>query len=479
MVPSSSDLDRLTQRVDQWCSEGRIVGAEILIRQAGEVLVHSAHGWRNRERRQALRTGTIYRARSMVKPMVATLLLQLAEAGRVDIDEPVARYLPSWDNPRSAQVRIRALLSHTAGFEQGTWPRPFQDYPDLRALVDDIGRAGPSHPNDPSHRYSDLGGATIGALVTELSGVPVETLLSQRICEPLGMRDTFFHFDPGAPWIERMASTYRWRPAERRFDRYWDPSMPARVPYFRASGGILCTVSDYARFLEASMHEGRYPGGRLFEAETLHGALRLADQAYYAGFWALAAGGATQGQNPMPPTLGHVGTDGTWCLAVPELDLVALYFTQSRDRDLKASFGLHLGDLFDLPGPTSRTKIPPAQAIEEGLAAAPLELGQRGLHRAVLGSYRLELAKFPIVFSDDRGRISTWLKGDQAHLVPIAGQPRSFALGWYRNGRLAEVWRERDLRVRFVPGDESLPVTGVEIHRGDILLTSGPRLADA
>lgn len=480
---SSASLHSLQDHVAAWCRDGRIVGAELLIRRGGEVHTHAAFGWRNRERRQRLEVGSIYRVRSMAKPFVATAALMLADAGALDVDDAVARYLPSWDNPRSRAVTLRQLMGHVGGFEQ-SWPRPLETFADLRAAVDAVGEAGPRHPPGVEHRYSDVGGATVAAVVAAITGEPIEDVLRARILAPLNLADTHLGFDVDAPWVQRMVSTYRWLPAERRFECYWDPSRPQRVPFFRGGGGMYTTLADYATFLEAWMHAGRHGSTNLLRPETVHAALQRAPDGRYGMFWDLPRGGRP---GAMPPTFGHVGTDGTWAMAVPELDLVALYFTQSRNRDLKMSFGLHLGDALDLPGPMSLRTVAIETAREWGLRPETVDVDALA---EVEGRYQIAGARSPIAFelvphaADPSGGdllegrlegwLEGWLKGERVHLIPLGA--RRFAPGWIRNGAPAEVWREEGLELRFLPSDRARAIETLEIRQGDKVLTRGPRL---
>ena len=104
----------------------------------------------------------------MTKPFTAAAVFIFMEEGRLSLDDRVARYLPSWQNDSSRDVTIRQLLSHTGGFVQGG-PRSFWSYESLRAAVDAVGAAGPQHPPGENYEYSDVGSATLGALVEEIS----------------------------------------------------------------------------------------------------------------------------------------------------------------------------------------------------------------------------------------------------------------------------------------------------------------------
>jgi CubicO group peptidase (beta-lactamase class C family) len=123
----------------------------------------------------------------------------------------------------------------------------------------------------------------------------------------------------------RVSCTYaggkgKWR-------KYWDNSSPQAVPYFRGSGGIYSTTADYARFMAMWMDRGEAGSQRFLQPETIQLALTTSP---------LSDGGDNgygyqwQVHKKTPLTFGHGGSDGTLAIAIPEEDLIFLYFTQSR-----------------------------------------------------------------------------------------------------------------------------------------------------
>lgn len=345
-VPGA-DLQRLADEVASWVADGDVVGAEVLVIRNGRAILHESIGWSDRERGVPLERNSIFRIRSMTKPLVGTAVLILMEEGRLTLDDPAAKYLPSFDNERSRSITIRQLLSHTSGLgDHGRddigLPQRSDEYETLRELVDDIGQIGPTRVVD-EYYYSDSGSSALGAIVAEVSGMPVERFIEGRILEPLGMTDTHTRFAPGLPWAGRMNSTYRWSSEAGGFERYWDPSMDQRFPYFRASGGVYSNTMDYARFMTMWMHGGRFGDVRLLSRATVEAALRPATDlglGPYGMQWRIWNPETVDG---IPLLFGHGGSDGTLALGFPAIDAVVLYFTQSRGHDQRVRFQSHLG----------------------------------------------------------------------------------------------------------------------------------------
>jgi len=328
-------FETLSEAVQEWVGAEQIVGAEVLLVKDERVVFHEAVGWSDKAAGAPLERNSIYRIRSMTKPFTATSIFLLAEGGELELDDPVAKYLPSWRNERSGEITIRQLLSHSGGFVQGGFAGPFAQYPDLRAAVDAAGEAGPQNSPGERYEYSDVGSATLGAVVAETSGMPVERFLETRILEPLGLSDTRTAFTPDAPWAGRMNPTYMKATPEAPWFQYWHPSREQQFPFFRASGGLYTTVFDYARWLHLWMDRGVADELRLLSEETVTTALQPAMTPGYGLHWEIFS--------PLPedgtlPAFGHGGSDGTLAVAMPDLNAVALIFTQSRGNGVLRQF---------------------------------------------------------------------------------------------------------------------------------------------
>lgn len=329
----TSDLAALEDQIRSWVENGAIVGAAFMLVKDRRIVAHSAVGWSDMERGTPMERNSIYRIRSMTKPFTGTAILMLIEEGELALDDRVSVYLPSFDNDRSREITIRQLLTHYGGLSRSGWPGTPWDYPSLRALVDDVGEMGPVNPPGSGFEYSNLGSATLGAVVAKVSSMPVEQFFETRIFEPLDLQDTHTHFTPDASWAERMNSTYWWNGTE--WEKYWDNTMEQVYPFFQTAGGLYSTVFDYARFLTVWMDLGAYAGGRLLSDETALDALspRPGDEDGNYGYqWQVWGDPDDAGERAV---FGHGGYNGTIAVAVPAYDALILYFTQSTETDTR------------------------------------------------------------------------------------------------------------------------------------------------
>ncbi|MCA9277591.1 MAG: beta-lactamase family protein [Phycisphaeraceae bacterium] len=331
----SEDLRHLVEVAEQFVADDRIVGAEMLIVKNRKTILHEAVGWSDREAGIPLKENSYYRLRSMTKPFTGTAALMLIDRGLLRLDSRPAEYFASWDNDRSRHITVEQLLTHTSGFIQEGWPVPAASFDTLQGIVDVCGKQGPQLSPGDQFTYSDVNSFTLGALVTHLSGMPVEQFIATEILMPLGLNDTHIGYSPSEQWASQMNPTYQRDDQTKEWYKYWTPQESEVFPYFRASGGLVSTITDYARWLsywmdwineskeDTSPSTRQLLSQRLVEAAlTQHG---FDQDGGYGYHWSL------YGDDPL--VFGHSGSDGTVAVAVPDPDVIVLFFTQSRGSD--------------------------------------------------------------------------------------------------------------------------------------------------
>jgi CubicO group peptidase (beta-lactamase class C family) len=136
-----------------------------------------------------------YRIGSITKTFVAVAVLRLRDAGLVDLDEPIGRFVPDTGYATST---LRALLSHTSGMQSepvGPWweRSPGGDFPTLAARNDGSGAV--AGPGDYFH-YSNLGYGLLGEVIARVTGTPWWDVVSTEVLGPLGMARTTYHPAP-------------------------------------------------------------------------------------------------------------------------------------------------------------------------------------------------------------------------------------------------------------------------------------------
>jgi CubicO group peptidase (beta-lactamase class C family) len=214
----------------------------------------------------------LYGIASITKTFTGTAIMQLRDAGRLDLDDPAVRWLPelgSLANPfgPAEAVTIRRMLSHESGLPAdppGTdWTGPaYQGEPDqtLRRAAE-IRVQFPPHAR---HQYSDLAYQWLGEIITRASGIPYPRYIRDFILDPLGLTATDFLPLP-AEMTARSATGYQWR----ALSDYLGPA-PLMPPVW-AEGGLWSCVDDLARWISFQLRAYREPEatGQVLDAASL------------------------------------------------------------------------------------------------------------------------------------------------------------------------------------------------------------------
>lgn len=301
-------------------------GVVLLVARGGQVVLHEAVGYQDFDSKTPLKTDGLFRMASNTKPVIATAVLMLAEEKKLQLADNARKYLPSFDNYRAGWIQIRHLLSHTSGMRSGPiFLQPLLPNTTLQKEVARFGEIGADLPPGTTYSYNNPGFNTLGAVIEVVSGQPLETFLEERIYEPLGMHDSLNHESRADR--DRMSTVYS-RDETGTWKVEWQTDDDPDYPFVRASGGMISTAADYARFCEMWRRGGDLDGTRLIEKQSVEAAWTPAPNTrhgeagnnHYGYGWSYQEGRGW----------GHGGSDGTYALVNPAEELTILVFGQSR-----------------------------------------------------------------------------------------------------------------------------------------------------
>src|SRR5687767_10092613 len=219
-------------------------------------LVHSgSNGYTDIERKIKADTHSAFRIASMSKSFAAMAILQLRDAGKLHLDDPVYNYIPELKqqtmlSPDAPAVTIRHLLTHAAGFpEDNPWGDRQLDVPDEEMLA--MFRKGISFSNVPGEtfEYSNMGFAMLGYIIKKVSGQPYEQFIREKIFKPLNMTNTWWEYNE-VP-ADKLANGYRY--ANGR----WNKETLLHAGAYGAMGGLITTMEDFAKY--TSFHLSAWP----------------------------------------------------------------------------------------------------------------------------------------------------------------------------------------------------------------------------
>ncbi|PZS28017.1 MAG: serine hydrolase [Pseudonocardiales bacterium] len=186
------DMGHWQERLDKLAAAHRVPGAVLGLLQDGAVTA-MATGSLNVETEVAATPDAVFQIGSITKSYTATMVMQLVDEGRVDLDAPVVSLLPELklaDDDAAAQVTTRHLLCHTSGIEGDHFKDTGRGDDALERYVASCARVGFSHPVGATMSYCNTGYNIAGRLVEKLDGRSWDASLHARIVEPLGLSRT-------------------------------------------------------------------------------------------------------------------------------------------------------------------------------------------------------------------------------------------------------------------------------------------------
>jgi len=305
--------ERLTQ-VSAWLkaqvSSERLAGASLAIARRGQIVYQQTAGVSDQGTGQAFADDTIVRIFSMTKPITTVAAMMLYERGCFQLDHPVARYIPAFEQtqvwlggdltktePQTTRMTVRQLMTHTSGLTYGFMNQNVVDA-DYRTRgldqnketlladwVDELAEVPLICQPGTEWHYS-VSTDVLGRLVEIWSGQSLAEFFEQEIFGPLGMQDTGFAVPEDQ--AHRFSSLYRPAsgavmgaaspPVDPLKDR--DPGLllldaVATSPYLRSprfysgGGGLVSTMGDYCRFCQMLMDGGILGQTRLLSPKTI------------------------------------------------------------------------------------------------------------------------------------------------------------------------------------------------------------------
>lgn len=361
---SSDTLAKIDKIAKDAIAKRATPGCVVLVAKNGRIVFEKAYGHHTYERKQKMSTDDIFDLASITKVAATTLsIMKLRDEGKIDIDQPLSKYLPSLKGTNKEDVVVKELMAHRAGLKawipfykqtlEGTRrnPRPssklyrtsssgsynvkvtdklFMDH----AFVDSIWTQiyeSELRPNT-NYKYSDLGFYLLGQTVEELTGMPLDEYVEKTFYKPLHLRTATFN-------PKKKFSTDRIVPSER--DRYWrrediighvHDMGAAMLGGVSGHAGLFANAQDLAGIMQLFLQKGQYaqkswiaPGTldaftTRFPGETRRG----------IGFDMLQLdpkGNMNLSPKASAKTFGHLGFTGTAAWVDPVDDLVFIFLS--------------------------------------------------------------------------------------------------------------------------------------------------------
>jgi CubicO group peptidase (beta-lactamase class C family) len=371
-APSPARLERLSGFFENEVATGKLAGAIVLIQQHGRPIYFKCFGVRDVATKQPMTPDTIFALHSMTKPITSLAAMMLIDNGRLALADPVSKYIPAFaavkvgvdsktesgDSvlklvPPNRPVTIEDLLRQTSGITYDyiggdlikkayTDADIFEGHFDNKEFAQRVARLPLARQPGTLWRYGHSTDV-LGRIIEIVSGKSLFEFLKQRILSPLGMTSTRFVLHGAAEWA-RMAeplpddAILRLAEHDRRAHPEWESG----------GGGLVSTITDYARFAQMLLNGGRLDGKQYLsptafkQMTTDHigpGSGVARDYFYFPGDgfgfgYGLAV--RTDPGNAKPPPPGSIGElkwdsgSGTYFGADPKLDMLYILMEQTQ-----------------------------------------------------------------------------------------------------------------------------------------------------
>lgn len=304
---SEARLQRLTEKFEGDVKAGTIPGAVVLVVRNGKLAYFRHFGDRDKLANAPMQPDSIFRIASMTKPVTSVAALMLMEEGKLQLGDPVSKYLPQLKQmqvgvervegtertltlePARREMTIQDLMRHTSGFTYGIFgdslvqranraANTMDDQQTNAELIDKLAKLPLAYQPGTTFEYG-MSTDVLGRVVEVVSGMDLNRFVVERIAKPLGMKDTAFLLDPHQ--VARLAEPFR-NPTAPVIG--YNPAKPPK--WFSGGGGLVSTAQDYARFSQMLLNGGELDGVRLLSRKSVELMTHnhLPPNAAYGGF---------------------------------------------------------------------------------------------------------------------------------------------------------------------------------------------------
>jgi CubicO group peptidase (beta-lactamase class C family) len=265
-------LPGVGQAMEKMVARNEVAGAVTMVVTKDKVLHLESTGFADVAAKRPMTADTLFWVASMTKPMTGTAILMLQDEGKLNVADPVAKYLPEFaklktPSGKPANLTITQILTHTSGLGEAGDAEEMKAHT-LADLVPLWLAAPMQYEPGAKWEYTQSGINAAARIVEVVSGMTFDAFLQQRLFDPLGMKDTTFY--PTDAQRAQLATAY----AKKKETGALAP-VPPRADFGprdrppQGNGGLFSTAPDYARFCQMLLAGGSLDGHRYLSPEAM------------------------------------------------------------------------------------------------------------------------------------------------------------------------------------------------------------------
>ncbi len=258
--------------MQEMISKNEIAGAVTVVATKDKTIHLECTGYADVASKRTMSPDTLFWIASMTKPITGTAILMLQDEGKLNVSDPVAKYIPEFANLKTpsgkpANLTITQILTHTSGLGEGDRDE-LRQAKTLAELVPIWLAAPMQYEPGEKWRYTQSAINAAGRIVEVVSGMTFDAFLQKRLFDPLGMTNTTFY--PTDEQRTRLATAY-----EKNKDTGALGPVPPRPEFGptdrppQGNGGLYSTATDYTRFCQMLLNGGSFEGQRYLSAAAM------------------------------------------------------------------------------------------------------------------------------------------------------------------------------------------------------------------
>ncbi len=268
-------LSSIKQAMDGFVAKNDVAGVVTMVVTPNKTLHLEATGFSDLASQAPMKTDSIHWIASMSKPVTATCVMMLVDEGKLALSDPIAKYLPEMAGLKSstgetATVTIEQLLNHTSGMRELPGGEAYTS-PTLVVAAEKYAKLPLQFEPGSKWQYSQTSINTAARIVEVVSGKRFDVFVNERVCQPLGMRDTTFYLSDAQ--MPRLAKSYT-KGADGMLKESPIGLLSGKKPTDRdrmpaANGGLFSTINDYATFCQMLLNDGKWNGQQILTEKSV------------------------------------------------------------------------------------------------------------------------------------------------------------------------------------------------------------------